>query len=102
MAETLEFNDVYQEVKGSMVRRAPRREGSGPAGPLIMPMLCMGMLVWKRAQSTRVCLGFPPTEKRCPGKGPESGPLEGLTAAIPSPGAWKVRPCKGCGCLSQD
>lgn len=28
MAETLEFNDVYQEVKGSMVRRAPRREGS--------------------------------------------------------------------------
>lgn len=22
MAETLEFNDVYQEVKGSMVRRA--------------------------------------------------------------------------------
>lgn len=22
MAETLEFNDIYQEVKGSMVRRA--------------------------------------------------------------------------------
>lgn len=27
MAETLEFNDVYQEVKGSMVRRRRQKRG---------------------------------------------------------------------------
>lgn len=29
MAETLEFNDVYQEVKGSMVRRTGAFETDG-------------------------------------------------------------------------
>lgn len=32
MAETLEFNDIYQEVKGSMVRRAQAFDTGGELG----------------------------------------------------------------------
>lgn len=61
MAETLEFNDIYQEVKGSMVRRW-RGEGSrlfvsqqGLAGMMV--------LFWKRSRSL-MCTGCFPNRER--------------------------------------